>query len=172
MKCIGRLNVSWQRYRNKTIHNFIEHTCSESADRRASVRLDARLCPYDLHSGNWSSGSHYSTMSSHLWPNVLPCTGQLPPCWYWPGILTPYSLTGEAYSSWGDTSVLYAVWCMPWCLVWIFLRTESRFCYPLWSSFGYSVCVFQLRSWLISSPKYLAHDLLPQELGHAEHTGA
>ena len=46
------LNVSWQSYRNKTIHNFIEHTCNESADRRASVRLDAPLCPYDFHSGN------------------------------------------------------------------------------------------------------------------------
>ena len=72
--------------------------------------------------GNWSFGSHHCTMISHLWPSVLPCAGQLPPCWFWPGY------TGEAYSSWCRTNVLYAVWrtCMPWCLVWIFLRTKPR----------------------------------------------
>ena len=43
---------------------------------------------------------------------------------------------------------------MPWCLVGIFLRTKPRVLLAFVVRFW--ICVFQLRSWLISSPKYLA----------------
>ena len=124
--------------------------------------------------GNWSSGSQNCTKSSHLWPIVLRlsllCAEQLPPYWYWPGYKgsiqgrAPYreGILKLGPNSRGRTSVLYAVWRIPWCLVWICLRTNSRvllaFLVKIW------ICVFQLRPWLMLRMIYCLKNLAMQNI--------
>ena len=96
---------------------------------------------------NWSPGSHYCTRSSHLWPSVLPCAGQLPPCWH--GLHT-----GKAYSSSCHFSVLYAVLRMPW---WLSLNISAYKAKDSISLCGQvlDMCI-PIKVMLNSGPKYLA----------------
>ena len=71
------LNVSWQMYCNKLDHTQLYRT-QWDAHLHASVLMTSTP-------GNWSFGSHCCAMTSPLWPSVLLWTGQLLPCWYWPG---------------------------------------------------------------------------------------